>query len=1665
MMDVDEVYTLEKRITKDFSETENLSAIKKKKKKKKKKDKITKDSSEKGNNEAIKGKEDLENKCIQKTEIDNPSEELGHEKSLHPELETVGSSQEIVPSDSDCKSKSDYAKHTVFNRNVMDRNSELDEPKSSDEELAIDAASLSCALEVDTLSYFSSVLSGCARTRGSTIPLLNEHSKDTVDALTDGASTQEFVTASVSFENSEATEDESSVMQDGCARTRGSKTSMNELLSESNVLACETDEPNSNGNGDNNEDKRTNSQGKFSLENISKDFSSIEGSSARTRGSRKSSLCETNTVTNCSDAKTFQTKPSLTEVSVLKDGQKISTNFTSESNRGPVGSNSSVPTAGPANATCLAVAFSNQFNIREIQDRNLVESRRIIDSQDNNQNEDSKNKLEKSSIDEQNGDVCGSETVSEVKVVCKPDFMNAIHSEEHQNVPNIPLSIEDDKQSLTTSKVQYLTTSVVSPKGKKSEITTDAVSTKTNTIISQQVDVLLETVRSRISDAVVGDDEETAISSQSIAKIENDFSDKADYFRPEKCDWCIAKDNQASYATNFSSKQCKEIANEGGPSNIKIITDSFEEMKSVDTQCSRMCEFDTPEVETTVTTTTAAGSENECSEPQQKLHFVDCDSSESFHNEHYMCQTEQKVFPPKNSKSENVLSGRDVWKVKETPKLQLTDDNTLNKGEHDITFNKASDRAESKGEQEAAPGEVTGCYLAHTVEDSQKNVRSNYTKARESCKEMYLESITTTGETKNIEHITESSIFYGEENSRSKKNSFLQIKTKKECDKCTPWHSIEEYSVFGSLESQNKELQEHGAEVVTRSPGPEKKNTFCKGSDINNESILGSCKERTDFKTLDSSFYKATVWNEAKNVSSFTTVCARNEINVKSSNKIDLNMKDKSLLSNRKQIDPSGEPGREKEEGEITSSDEEATVASKSDTVEGKSSSDEEATVAFKSDTVEGKSDCLMQSNISNAKVMQSKEEKEEGELSSSEEEDSPDNKQEETKVRIPKDEKVAQWNSGKRSKISSLSAISRACRDSTGKEIEVRTHFSRDKTLVKHAARQVKNEKKIVHSSSIAARGQEMKSKKGRRGKNENGIQRQGPRLKTDKKPKIAINSPENATTAKHTDLRDLLTSKRVKDKHKLFSGETRNVTDFSSTSSKREVEKGSHNARDRVGKNSVSDEKRRALTSNVKGDKQLSKNSVAGSHRLGNRSHKNKISKDNVMKQPATSCELKKQKDKDVKNDCNERNLDNLGKVDKRKTKTVTERRNRRDKDSKKIIHNKRQLRSPNGKSKSQERKRSISVSPERKGKKRLQSNNENDKPLKRQRLSCANEIGSKRSKNCSSAQLRKETVLLTNKNIGSSDLKMTRHELLNKSSKFERQMDSDSKRCEGQSSTKEKNSSFEKDIKLKCSTVLDNVRKNESFKEVKKRTKNFQVKEDVKSVKGCSQHESRPKTSNKSNKSTDQYYSKHKNQQTFAEEEKKDRNNLLRSRENSRDLDNRSELNKKLITGQYVAVRSKEKVSVTPSTDGNFSVMKAGATYRNRAQTTSKDLDSGGPSSKSETSPSSRKAVSNTNTTIWKNRSASKSSAERETLQSSRLPTKNERPKYMTQRISANKAVKPSIEEQTIGSKSKAETAALEGRTLMTSRNKYLVFKRRHVNQLFVRGDNVVMVGYAR
>ena len=38
-------------------------------------------------------------------------------------------------------------------------------------------------------------------------------------------------------------------------------------------------------------------------------------------------------------------------------------------------------------------------------------------------------------------------------------------------------------------------------------------------------------------------------------------------------------------------------------------------------------------------------------------------------------------------------------------------------------------------------------------------------------------------------------------------------------------------------------------------------------------------------------------------------------------------------------------------------------------------------------------------------------------------------------------------------------------------------------------------------------------------------------------------------------------------------------------------------------------------------------------------------------------------------------------------------------------------------------------------------------------------------------------------------------------------------------------------------------------------------------------------------------------------------------------------------------------------------------------------------------------------------------------------------------------------------------------IQAKTISTGRNKCLVFKRRHVNQLFVRGDNVVMVAYAK
>ena len=55
-----------------------------------------------------------------------------------------------------------------------------------------------------------------------------------------------------------------------------------------------------------------------------------------------------------------------------------------------------------------------------------------------------------------------------------------------------------------------------------------------------------------------------------------------------------------------------------------------------------------------------------------------------------------------------------------------------------------------------------------------------------------------------------------------------------------------------------------------------------------------------------------------------------------------------------------------------------------------------------------------------------------------------------------------------------------------------------------------------------------------------------------------------------------------------------------------------------------------------------------------------------------------------------------------------------------------------------------------------------------------------------------------------------------------------------------------------------------------------------------------------------------------------------------------------------------------------------------------------------------------------------------------------------------------------KQTVQHKCEGDCKAddnIQAKTISIGRNKCLVFKRRHVNQLFVRGDNVVMVAYAK
>jgi len=76
----------------------------------------------------------------------------------------------------------------------------------------------------------------------------------------------------------------------------------------------------------------------------------------------------------------------------------------------------------------------------------------------------------------------------------------------------------------------------------------------------------------------------------------------------------------------------------------------------------------------------------------------------------------------------------------------------------------------------------------------------------------------------------------------------------------------------------------------------------------------------------------------------------------------------------------------------------------------------------------------------------------------------------------------------------------------------------------------------------------------------------------------------------------------------------------------------------------------------------------------------------------------------------------------------------------------------------------------------------------------------------------------------------------------------------------------------------------------------------------------------------------------------------------------------------------------------------------------------------------------------------------------------------PPYSEINVNGSRKVPADMEnfKQTVEHKCEGDSKvddSIQAKTISTGRNKCLVFKRRHVNQLFVRGDNVVMVAYAK
>ena len=195
------------------------------------------------------------------------------------------------------------------------------------------------------------------------------------------------------------------------------------------------------------------------------------------------------------------------------------------------------------------------------------------------------------------------------------------------------------------------------------------------------------------------------------------------------------------------------------------------------------------------------------------------------------------------------------------------------------------------------------------------------------------------------------------------------------------------------------------------------------------------------------------------------------------------------------------------------------------------------------------------------------------------------------------------------------------------------------------------------------------------------------------------------------------------------------------------------------------------------------------------------------------------------------------------------------------------------------------------------------------------------------------------------------------------------------------------------------------------------------------------------------------------------------------------------RKLTTGENEAKlqRDKGKKRVTNTLGGhvgnstsNVTSKTEGTTYEGHEKAKSNASVSRGSSSKDETLQRGRKSCETATKIISKAESAVESSAVNRTSQALAdgstktsaikkkalsIKTDNEN---TANEVSLSVAVKPNCEKQAIEPEAMVGTEGLDavrrGRKLMIGRGKYLVFKRRHVNQLFVRGDNVVMVGYA-